>query len=130
MILLSFTVASILQAIASILQAMPCEYEVYCGDKPIPGNPDLTFVMKAQDGTVDKIRVGAGNDDTPVSLVIAVLSVAEGKETDFAIRRGRVPNSFIISGTKKSPLKSLVVESEGWKPVLKWVPLPPPTPKK
>lgn len=107
---------------AAMVQSIPAEYVIDCGTHRIPVTSLFQFTIETRDGTkydVDGLEVS--KDADPGVGVDLIMSVVKDNP-DWLARQGQ-GNTVIVTGTKKSPIKSVSFISDGWKPVVRWQPL-------
>lgn len=113
--------------IVAALQSIPAEYVLDCGVARIPAGTKLRVRFEARDGsTYEFCHEADVADADPASFNDIVMAAVD--EPGCAWRgqlRRPDERTVIVSGTKKSPIKSVTIESStGWKPTVRWVPLP------
>jgi hypothetical protein len=122
-------------AMASLMQAMPCEYVIDFGPPTVVAESRVEIVLLARDGTARKLRMVFGGKMPSVSKPEADRAYVAYVLNDNGWQARPGPGAtLIVTGTKKgSPVRSVTVKSEAAVPTVRWVPLPPragPGPKK
>jgi hypothetical protein len=109
------------------LAALPCEYVIDPGDASLP-HTKLLLRFEARDGSAIDIPLEISSPGRAVDPDVFrdfLVPKIEDKSGRVWVNRAGPGNTVIVSGTKKSPIRSVTVESDGWKPEVRWVPLPP-----
>jgi len=109
------------------LGALPCEYVIDPGAAAIP-HTRLLLRFEARDGSAFESRLEISSPgrtvDPDVFRDFFAPPVQDTAGRVWVCRAGP-GNAVIVTGTKTSPIKSVTVTSDGWKPQILWQPIPP-----
>lgn len=109
---------------ATAVLCVPGEYVIDCGTVPIPVTSTMRILFEARDGT--KCHFSALEIVRGAECEVPTEAILDGlKDCKWVARQGP-GNTLIVSGTRTSRIKSVIIASDGWKPELRWWPLIPP----
>lgn len=109
---------------ATAVLGMPGEYVIDCGTVPIPVTSTMRITFEARDGRkccFSALEIVRGAEcEVPTELIL------DGLKDCKWVARQEPGNMVVVSGTRTSRIRSVVITSDGWRPEVRWRPLTPP----
>jgi hypothetical protein len=106
--------------LSTLFLAVPGEYVIDTGMRRVGVETEIVLVVEARDGSQFKIPAGLSfRADSDAYLDVLVSGFQDAPEWQV---RMQSKTTFVISGTRTSPIRSLTISSNGWKPDVSWRP--------